>query len=270
MEILGVDFSGARSDDRTWVARGHLAGEAFLLESCGPTSRAQLTEVLRGAEKPTVAALDFPFSVPIEFATWWVPEAREMPDVWAAASAMEAAEFVSLRDEYVDRRGETKRLCDTLYPESYSCLHKANPNLVPMTFHGMRMLHGLWSAGCEVPPLKLQSGAPTLLLEVMPGAVLRALGLPYRGYKNGANALALRQRILARLADEGPFPVPNLDEFRELCAGSHDALDAVVAAIAAALWTADPSLFRLPDGDDPTARLEGWLYAPSHPNQAQP
>ena len=54
---------------------------------------------------------------------------------------------------------------------------------------------------------------------------------------------------------------------------SHDCLDAVVAALAAALWSTDPGLFSLPnvdgnDGDplslpESVLRLEGWLYAPT-------
>jgi len=263
MELFGVDFSGAKSDDRTWVARGHLEGDALVLRSCEPLSRGRLGDILAKTECPAVAALDFPFSVPLEFGRWWVPGANEMPHVWAAASAIEVGEFTAMRDVYVAERGETKRVCDSLYPESYSCLHKANPNLVPMTFHGMRMLARLWPGGCDVPPLEPHRGRRIVLLEVMPGAVLRTLRLPYKGYKNGVNALALRRRILGHLRDHGPVPMANLDEFEDLCAGDHDALDAVVAAVAAALWAADPGLFRLPPPGDPTARLEGWLYAPA-------
>ncbi|GIT69326.1 MAG: hypothetical protein Ct9H300mP27_04300 [Chloroflexota bacterium] len=52
-------------------------------------------------------------------------------------------DFLFFRDEFVKQHGEPKRFGDTLYPECYSCLHKANPNLVPMTFYGMQMLDQL-------------------------------------------------------------------------------------------------------------------------------
>ena len=41
MEILGVDFSGARPDNNTWVARGWLDGRELVLESCRPVSRTE-------------------------------------------------------------------------------------------------------------------------------------------------------------------------------------------------------------------------------------
>ena len=69
-----------------------------------------------------------------------------------------------------------------------------------------------------------------------------------------------------------------LEEFRDLCISSHDCLDSVVAALAAALWATDPTLFRLPDTGEglntgpaflaaplATLMVEGWLYAPSYP-----
>ena len=134
------------------------------------------------------------------------------------------------------------------------------------------MLARLWPAGCDVPPLPSQHAGKAVLLEVMPGAVLRALGLPFKGYKNGKRRLELRRTILDGLPHLSPVRLPNLQEFREACMASHDCLDSVVAALAAALWSIDPGLFRLPsaDGDpedslslpDSILRLEGWLYAP--------
>ena len=101
----------------------------------------------------------------------------------------------------------------------------------------------------------------------MPGAALRALGLPYKGYKKGVRWHQLRQQILDGLPHRSPVRIRNLAEFRDHCLQSHDCLDAVVAALTAALWARDPSTFRCPPavGDedfDPVVLLEGWLYAP--------
>jgi len=152
--------------------------------------------------------------------------------------------------------------------------------MVPMTFRGMQMLARLWPAGCDVPPLPSQNAGKAVLLEVMPGAVLRSLGLPFKGYKNGKRRLDLRRTILDNLPDVSPVGLPNLHEFREACMASHDCLDSVVAALAAALWSIDPGLFRLPstDGDpedslsvpESILRLEGWLYAPIASNTTGP
>ncbi len=287
MRIIGVDYSGARSDRHTWISRGVLEGGQLVLESCGPISRRELTEELTevgGAQEVSlespqaspqecspdmlgVAALDFPFSVPREFAACWLPAATTMPELWSAAAAMELGEFLNLRDRFVAQHGELKRLSDTFYPECYSPLHKANPNLVPMTFRGMQMLDQLGRGGCSIPPLAPPAGAQTLLLEAMPGAALRALGLPFKGYKKGAHALKLRHIILDGLAGKSGLGLPNLGDFYNLGMANDDGLDSLVAAVVAALWAQDPTKFRRPAAEgaeefDSRVMLEGWLYAP--------
>ncbi len=265
LEIVGVDFSGAKPDRDTWVAAGLLGPRGLVLRDCRPVRRAELAELLLSLPGDSVAALDFPFSVPEAFARFWEPAAASMPDLWAAAAGMELARFVSLRDGFVARRGEPKRRCDTYFPECYSCLHQVNPNMVPMTFYGMQMLASLWPAGCAVPPLEPRQTEKAVLLEAMPGAVLRTLGLPYKGYKNGRTAGEKRRAIIDGLSSKSGVPLPNLSRFRDQCLASHDCLDAVVAAVTAALWATDPHVFRLPSLESPTsavALLEGWLYAP--------
>ncbi len=272
MEILGVDFSGAAPDNNTWVAAGTLADGGLELRECFPAGRDRVAQMLIDLPSGSVAALDFPFSVPLLFAYYWRPGAQDMTQLWTAAAAMEPAEFMKLRDDFVSQHGEPMRVIDRSHTEAYSCLHKVNPNMVPMTFRGMQMLARLWSVGCDVPPLPTQNAGKAVLLEVMPGAVLRSLGLPYKGYKNGVRRLELRRIILYGLPKASRVGLPNLQEFWDACMSSHDCLDAVVAALAAALWSIDPNLFGLPnvdgDGQDPLSlpesvlRLEGWLYAP--------
>jgi hypothetical protein len=256
-------------------------------------ARQELSDLLASLPASAVAALDFPFSVPQQFAAAWQPEAAAMPELWRAASAMEFGDFLSLRDRFVAQEGEPLRRGDLYFPECYSCLHKFNPNMVPMTFRGMQMLDRLWAAGCRVPPLPDTGpdiGAGTvrngpLLLESMPGAALRAYGLPFKGYKNGANAAALREKILDGLVSGSGVGVTNLHLFRQACLESHDCLDSVAAAVTAVLWCRDPGLFRRPGNNTPAeapdaarrrraspqalgwselqaACLEGWLYAP--------
>ena len=277
--ILGVDFSGAKSDKNTWVTRGTLSGNSLEISSCEPTPRAELADMLVSAPEKTVAALDFPFSVPREFASYLLPSAEDMPELWNATANMEFQDFMALRDGFVLEHGEPYRRGDLYFPECYSCLHKANPNMVPMTFRGMQMLDGLWRSGCRVPPLPNETRTGPLLLESMPGAALRALGLPFKGYKKGQNALSLRRQILDGLGTMSGVGLPNLSRFRDYCLENDDCLDSVAAAVAACLWNKDPTMFRLPQdgpgdvsrrGGTPnpnenelrTAQLEGWLYAP--------
>ncbi len=282
--IIGVDFSGAKADSSTWVAKGELDEDGLRLCSCQPVTRAELTALLVSLPGDAVAALDFPFSVPQGFAEFWQPEAAVMPTLWETASGLEYEQFLTLRDRFVAERGEPLRRGDLYFPECFSCLHKANPNMVPMTFRGMQMLDGLWRLGCRAPPLDDAGRDGPLLLESMPGAALRAYGLPYKGYKGGASAGELRARVLDGLPSQSGVPVRNLEDFRDLCLASHDCLDSVAAAVTAALWVRDPRVFRCPGADAPVpasatgrrhasptalamteldaARLEGWIYAP--------
>ena len=283
--ILGVDFSGARADKSTWVTQGILERGAFTIQSCRSMPRVELAALLAALPTSAIAALDFPFSVPRAFADRWLPGIKAMPELWGAAAAMDFEDFMSMRDCFVAKHGEPFRRGDLYFPECYSCLHKFNPNMVPMTFRGMQLLDGLWRAGCEVPPLPARGHTGPVLLESMPGAALRAYALPYKGYKNGRRAPELRQTILDGLADRSSVPITNLARFKSGCIASHDCLDSVVAAVTACLWAKDQDLFQLPQNGpggvtrrggapDPggnelaTARLEGWLYAPVFLNEA--
>ena len=281
--IVGVDFSGAKSDNATWMTQAQLERGGLRILSCRQMKRADLTELLASLPGETVAAVDFPFSVPHEFAQFWQPAANSMPALWQAAAGIEYEHFLDLRDRFVADRGEPMRRGDLYFPECYSCLHKFNPNMVPMTFRGMQMLHQLWNAGCRVPPLDDSGRNGPLLLESMPGAVINSFGLPHKGYKNGQRQSQLREQVLDGLADCSGISIVNLPEFRAQCMESHDCLDSVVASVSAALWVQDPARFRRPGdtkGSPPAeglrrasstamamteldaAGLEGWIYAP--------
>ena len=143
--IVGVDFSGHRDDRNTWVARGRLGSGAVLwLDSVQPARRADLHDLLATIPTPAVVALDFPFGVPADFASDLPPKRppRAMPDLWRTVSAMSCGDFLAARDRFVANHGELKRSGDTRhFPESFSPLHRANPNMLPMTYEGIRLLH---------------------------------------------------------------------------------------------------------------------------------
>ncbi|MCI0811565.1 MAG: hypothetical protein J4O10_08455, partial [Chloroflexi bacterium] len=115
--ILGVDFSGAKADKNTWVTRGVLSGSILTLEYCQPTPRAGLADLLASLPPGTVAALDFPFSVPEVFAGRWLSGAKTMPQLWEAAAVMAFEKFMSLRDSFVAEHGEPFRRGDLYFPE---------------------------------------------------------------------------------------------------------------------------------------------------------
>ena len=270
--IVGVDFSGHRDDRNTWVALGRLDSDGALrLDSVQPARRADLHDLLTTIPTPAVAALDFPFGVPAEFAAELSPKCppRAMPDLWRTVSGMSADDFLAARDRFVADNGELKRSGDTRhFPESYSPLHRVNPNMLPMTYEGIRLLHG-WREDhpqrWHVPPLEppLRPADTVTLLELMPGAFLKAVGLPYKGYKKGRRSSELREKITGALADASGVPLPSLDALRMGCHASDDFLDSVVAAAGAACWAQGREHFRHPKSDELTlARLEGWIYVP--------
>ncbi len=208
MRIIGVDFSGAEPDRNTWQAEGVLVGNTLTIENCRRIRRAALTAELSGLTGPAVVGMDFPFSVPVDFANFWCPRrvAQEgiMPDVWATAARLRLGDFRTRRNDFAGRHGEPKRFCDP--PESFSCLHNTRPDMLPMTFRGMQMLNRLWqgitASPVMVPPLpqpnRPDEKEPITLLEVMPGAVLNRLGLPFTGYKSGRGQEQREQRRQVR------------------------------------------------------------------------
>ena len=219
-----------------------------------------------------------------------------MPVLWQVVANICLNEFIDKRNQFVgdDRSNETLRAGDLHLTGCYSCLHDVNPNMVPMTFYGMKMLHNLWEAGCRVPPLSDSNGrkGPTLL-ETMPGAVLQSFNLPRtnsgKAYKKSdTNAKDRRKEILNNLAEKSDVKLPNLaGKFYDECLKNHDCLDSVVAAVAGAIWAMDKTRFRCPrstvivaeSGARPqrlhraspgamamteldAARKEGWIYVP--------
>lgn len=275
--IIGVDFSGHRDDRNTWLASGTLTDQAaLLLDSVQPVRREDLCDFLAEVQTPAVAALDFPFGVPRAFAEYLLGKAppRDMADVWRVVSSLTSAEFAASRDQFVGQRPdlplsqrEPKRAGDSAHHrESYSPLHTVNPNMLPMTYEGICMLqrwHEKHPDRWHVPPLEPTGSATerVTLLELMPGALLKSIGLPYKGYKKGRAALEKRGEILGGLADASGVDLPNLARVRMACRANDDCLDAVVAAVGAAAWARDVSRFHHPNDDElKDAKLEGWIY----------
>lgn len=100
-----------------------------------------------------------------------------------------------------------------------------------------------------------------VVVEVYPAASLKQWELPYRGYKQPRNAEALTALVddlaaKARWLDRG--------QYDGLCRTSHDALDAVIAALTAR--AAARGMTTRPDGEQEAAgRREGWIALPEAP-----
>ena len=297
--IVGVDFSGAGKDDSvggTWVAEGYFDGHVLTIEDCRPVSRVGLEIFLKKLQCGSVAALDFPFSIPISFAKFWQSNDYEMPDLWAAAAAIELDQFRTAVTQFAAEYDfEHLRVGDLLFPNAQPCLHKGNPSMIPMTFRGMQMLHRLWETGrFQVPPLTGPTRPLPVLLEVMPGAALRKYGLPYTRYKNGATEAQQQERrgnrkaILSELSRASGLQLDVPLDVHNSCIDYHgaDGLDSLVAATVAARWAKCEADFCAPTHEIVTtlkrdkkhkrqasaqtkgmtqlaaARAEGWIYVP--------
>lgn len=297
--IIGVDFSGAGEDTdvgKTWITEARLAGRILTIANCYSICRNELTERLMRRDY-AVAAMDFPFGVPVAFANHWVPDSQAMPDLWQSAHNLaDRRHFRVQVDAFAPTvADELLRVGDLHVPGCYSCLHRTRPNMVPMTFEGMKLLHALTTDGVyHVPPLpKPESNSP-VLLEVMPGATLNRMRLPARNpgraYKmRNQRGRGRRQEILNDLSCRSGIAIQGLGDYRETCTDSDDALDSIVAAVVAALWATDESdgEFKTPSEnravkdafaeyrgrrrispgidhltEEEAARREGWIYAP--------
>ena len=275
--IIGIDYSGANEEDgcNTWVVQGSMTPDGVLkFTDARGTLRKDVYNLLASVSTPAVAAIDFPFGVPIEFAEFLNKAAIEsMPEMWRVVASLSFQDFSSARDSFLENKGfEPKRAGDKAhYPGSFSPLHKVNPNMLPMTYHGIKMLHELHKKYADrwiTPPLhseKNVSDQTVTLLETMPGAFLKAIGTINKGYKNPKDTqlkLIHRNCILKALASSPNIELPNLQDLREICLANHNCLDAVVATVIAASWVTAPTRFLRPSADEMAkARLEGWIYA---------
>lgn len=224
-----------------------------------------------------------------------------MPNLWAAAAGMKWENLKNLQGQLqIDKFAKRdKRPRELKYPKRASdpseALSPLNIRMVQMTFRGMQMLNRLKERPeIRVPPLHPDPEQDFItLLEIMPGATLRSFGLPYTGYKNtpgitpeqreqrremrryilnelpgGARPVAVDLRVPVGRCHQRCQAAPrgaNLLPLYAICHHHDDALDAVVAAIAAALWAIPETrehFIRPPEPIAPTVRLEGWLYTP--------
>ena len=211
--LIGVDFSGSQADNATWIAIAAVDdGGRIEWQTPFPIRRTDLEQLLLTIEGPAVAALDFPFGLPADFAVTqgFIRWGEGLMDSCDRMSTTEQTEFEQVAREYVPAYGEPRRASDVA--PAFSPLHVTNPNMVPMTYHGMAMLGRLLARArgrFSIPPLPANSSRwQVALVELMPGQLLRARGDSGVGYKNGDNNLRRRHEILALVEEWGRLATP--------------------------------------------------------------
>ncbi|PSQ38316.1 hypothetical protein BRD10_04225 [Halobacteriales archaeon SW_12_71_31] len=270
-----VWIAEASLDDRLRVERCRSARTAF-----GASGRENvLAALVDHVDDRSVVGVDCPFGLPRP-----VVEALDGPTTWRETVRWVGETFVDA-DEFAGRcKAATRAATDG----ERTYLRRATDGPVGakspyhffthrQAFHGVRdVLAPLLDRGAGVAPMTGEpaDGKPTVV-EVYPAGTLRRLGLPDESYKTASSeARRTRERILAGLEAEGSVdtgadtddsggaggrPVTVADgrtRERVLADDGGDALDAVVAAVAAA--RAFDRDFAVDDGRyDP---LEGYVY----------
>src|SRR5579859_2199314 len=148
---------------------------------------------------------------------------------------------------------------------------RARTGLIPLSVAADRIGHAAMRCAGLLEELA-RRGQPVdrcgngVVVEVYPAASLKQWGLHHRGYKQSRNAQALQALIDDLLA---AAPWLDLGPYENLCRSSHDAADAVIAALTAR--AAQQGLTTRPDGrQEPAARSEGWIALPTSPLRQLP
>jgi len=242
MRTVGVDL--AAEPERTAVARIEWS-----------SGRARICDVICGADDSMiVAAIAEAHKAGIDCPLGW-------PDDFVAFVAAHKAGQVTVPGDGTGRgwrRGLTLRLTDRVV--------QAETGLTPLSVAADRIGHVALRCAGLLAQLARQghqvdrSGSGTVV-EVYPAASLKRWGLPYRSYKRPGAAQALGD-----LVDQLLAAAPWLDDggTESLCRSSHDATDAVVAALTAR--AASQNLTSPPvAGQESAARTEGWIAVPTAP-----
>lgn len=264
--VYGVDFSAdrERAGRNIWVAEAvvddglRVIGCAPLVDRLGAgreraAALPALTRFLGGLDGAAVG-LDFPFGLPDEVvaAEEWTEVLRRLPG-WAddpADLARQCADRASLEGDDAELVRDTE--------EPLGAMSPYNSRLCDLTFYGLRdVLRPLVLAdAARAVPMQPPAGGRPTLMEVYPAGTFERLGgheVRYRG--DGEDARQRRAENLDRLLETGATLADGVRE--TVLDGGGDALDAVVAAVAAHHHARDPADLRTGDAD---RRLEGHVY----------
>lgn len=263
----GADYGGDMRDakDRTWLAILGLLDDRLRVIRLTPTGRAGVQASLRDPDTSLMSAeaigMDFPFAFPLAFAESLLEGPFPEEGWWALVRRLERMTrpaFLAAVHEFREAHGEVKRLTDEAV-RSPSPLHRGKRDLSPMAYHGMRMI-GEDRSRYAVRPFETAKGR--LLLEVNPRVSARNLLADAGGGKN-------RGALIEHLKSLGYLPVDMEPPFARSCHDRTAALDAVIAARAAAVAVLTGEAEKTPEelapGQGDRVRREGWIYGLNEP-----
>lgn len=263
--VIGVDFSGAMdAGNKTWIAQGVIEGDGVRIEACFPARDLPESGVARDRALPALAdyiagstdaivGLDFPFGIPAALvrARSWERFILGFARRYSSADAFLEVCRAATGGE------EPKRLTDVAARTPFSPI---NLRLYRQTYEGIaELLYPLVreQTAAILPMQKPARGKP-LVIEACPASTLKAedLYFSYKG-RSAENRIA-RTAILSALVQRGHLhPIPPKIEVEALSSPTADALDSLVAAVAAFRSLYDPRLIDRPDGQE---ALEGRVF----------
>jgi hypothetical protein len=274
--IHGVDFSGAKlAGQNTWIATTTPARNRLALEEV--SSLAQLTGhadrdpalaalvSLISSSNQALWAIDFPFGLPIEVMPAkfkWRDQLDQMRR-WSKGAYAMGLRCVE-RAKRHNGSLHIRRSTDSEQRTPFDCYHY---RIIYQTYHGMRdvLLPLSRDRHTAVLPFDYRKlpGARRVVIESCPGSVLRRLKLPYNNYKQptGGPLTRVRRKTRHRIltALEQWIDMPPTLRSRITRNPGGDALDAVIAAVGAALrWD---TLDHREIARHKRYPLEGYVYA---------
>jgi predicted nuclease with RNAse H fold len=237
---VGVDLAAEpKGTAVAWVKWG--AGRAVVLRV---SSGADDETILRALAEADMAGIDCPLGWPDAFVGFIADHHRG------------AVTIPGNFPEHGWKRPLTMRLTDLVV--------RQETGLTPLSVSADLIGHVAMRWACVAAESALQgrvidrSGAGPLT-EVYPAASLKGWGLPHGGYKQRENRAALGG-LVDGLALAAPWLA--LGDAESACRTSHDAFDAVVAALTARAAARNLTLRPSTPEEEAAARSEGWIAIP--------
>lgn len=276
-KVAGADCSGSKEvPNETWLAVGTMSGNKLEISSIQKTGMHALGKELNGIADLSVVGLDCPFSLPAEYMTFLAKELEqsEFQSWQSLAEQIVFMPFEKFQELAKGFKKEPKRVTDKMScAQALSPLHRGNPSMLQMTYHGIRMLASLDPARFYVLPFQEIVENGVAVIEVYPRATLKCLGLPDTGYKSREKKDHDKMQSARHKILQGIYALSSNEKFKRCpkvvlnsklehqCVDSDHALDALLACYAAALWLENPAHCADPfASDDMDVLLEGWIY----------
>lgn len=273
IDLAGLRYSSSKPPNPTWLAWGSERGGALAIdgvEYLGATAAERLART-----PPRVLGVDAPFGVPLGLAKRLVPLVTNGSQVLERLAVTPAAQLDAAWATFATERPGALRLTEAITHGASSITTPRPPTW--RTLRGLAQI--LWPMRDRVAIVPFDaieiSPARANVLEVLPAATLRLLGLPYVRAHGGEAVTASqidlteeRLHCITHLAEavgalgvRVEFPAHVANACVQDAGG--DALDAVLALVTVHLatrgfWTPPP----LTGASSARALVEGWIVRP--------